>query len=110
MSEIEIKNLTKKFEVNGHYIDALDNINLSVEKGDIFGIIGMSGAGKSTLVRSINYLEKPTDGRVLIDGVDLATLSEKELRKKRSEIGMIFQSFNLLEQKMFWIMSAFLSR
>jgi ABC-type methionine transport system ATPase subunit len=59
----------------------------------------MSGAGKSTLVRSINFLEKPTDGQVFIDGVDLATLTEKELRKKRSEIGMIFQSFNLLEQK-----------
>lgn len=99
MSEIEIRNLSKKFEVKGHVVNALDNINLNIEKGDIFGIIGMSGAGKSTLVRSINFLEKPTDGQVLIDGVDLATLNEKELRKKRSEIGMIFQSFNLLEQK-----------
>ena len=59
----------------------------------------MSGAGKSTLVRSINYLEKPTEGRILIDGVDLAGLTERELRKKRSEIGMIFQNFNLLEQR-----------
>ncbi len=99
MSEIEIKNLSKKFEVKGLVVDALKNINLSIEKGDIFGIIGMSGAGKSTLVRSINFLEKPTDGQVFIEGVDLATLSEKELRKKRSDIGMIFQSFNLLEQK-----------
>ena len=99
MSEIEIRNLSKKFEVKGHVVDALKGINLSIEKGDIFGIIGMSGAGKSTLVRSINFLEKPTDGQVFIDGVDLATLTEKELRKKRSEIGMIFQSFNLLEQK-----------
>ncbi len=99
MSEIEIRNLTKIFEVKGLTVTALDNISLSVEKGDIFGIIGMSGAGKSTLVRSINYLEKPTEGRVFIDGVDLAGLSEKELRKKRSEIGMIFQGFNLLEQK-----------
>ena len=78
---------------------ALDDINLSIEKGEIFGIIGMSGAGKSTLVRSINYLEKPTEGQVFIDGVNLALLSEKELRQKRSEIGMIFQNFNLLEQK-----------
>ena len=99
MSIIEIKNLTKKFEVEGHTITALDGISLSIEKGDIFGIIGMSGAGKSTLVRSINYLEKPSDGRVLIDGVNLAGLSEKELRKQRSNIGMIFQNFNLLEQK-----------
>ena len=99
MSIIEIKNLTKKFEVEGHTITALDGITLSIEKGDIFGIIGMSGAGKSTLVRSINYLEKPSDGRVLIDGVNLAGLSEKELRKQRSNIGMIFQNFNLLEQK-----------
>lgn len=99
MSEIEIKNLTKEFKVKDIEVKALDNINLSIDKGDIFGIIGMSGAGKSTLVRSINFLEKPTDGQVLIDGVDLALLSEKELRKKRSEIGMIFQGFNLLEQK-----------
>ena len=99
MSEIEIKNLSKKFEIKGNSIVALDGINLNIEKGDIFGIIGMSGAGKSTLVRSINYLEKPTEGQVLVDGVDLSSLSEKELRKKRSEIGMIFQNFNLLEQK-----------
>ena len=99
MSEIEIKELTKKFRVKEHTVTALDHINLSVEKGDIFGIIGMSGAGKSTLVRSINFLETPSEGQVLIDGVDLAGLSEKELMKKRSEIGMIFQGFNLLEQK-----------
>ena len=99
MSEIEIKNLTKRFEVKGHTITALNSIDLSVEKVDIFGIIGISGAGKSTLVRSINYLEKPTEGQVLIDGMDLSTLSDKELRKKRAEIGMIFQNFNLLEQK-----------
>ena len=99
MSIIEIRNLTKKFEVEGHTITALDSINLSIEKGDVFGIIGMSGAGKSTLVRSINYLEKPSEGNVLIDGVNLEDLSEKELRKKRSNIGMIFQNFNLLEQK-----------
>ena len=99
MSEIEIRNLTKTFDIKGRTVNALKNINLSIEQGDIFGIIGMSGAGKSTLVRSINYLEKPTEGEVLIDGVDLADLTEKQLRKKRSEIGMIFQNFNLLEQK-----------
>lgn len=99
MSEVEIRNLTKTFDIKGHTVNALKNINLSIEQGDIFGIIGMSGAGKSTLVRSINYLEKPTEGQVLVNGVDLAGLSEKQLRKKRSEIGMIFQNFNLLEQK-----------
>lgn len=99
MKEIEIKNLTKKFEVKGHTVTALSDVSLSIETGEIYGIIGMSGAGKSTLVRSINYLEKPTDGQIIIEGVDLARLSDKELRKKRSEIGMIFQGFNLLEQK-----------
>ena len=99
MSEIEIKNLTKIFEKKGHTVTALSDVSLSIEKGDIFGIIGMSGAGKSTLVRTVNYLEKPTQGSILIDGVNLSTLSEKELRKKRREIGMIFQNFNLLEQK-----------
>ncbi len=99
MSEIEIKHLTKKFEVNRHTVVALDDVSLSIESGEIYGVIGMSGAGKSTLVRTINFLEKPTEGQVLIEGVDLANLSEKELRKKRSEIGMIFQGFNLLEQK-----------
>lgn len=99
MSEIEIRNLTKTFDIKGRKVHALKNISLSIEQGDIFGIIGMSGAGKSTLVRSINYLEKPTEGQVLINGVDLADLTEKQLRKKRSEIGMIFQNFNLLEQK-----------
>ena len=99
MSEIEIRNLTKTFDIKGRTVHALKNINLSIEQGDVFGIIGMSGAGKSTLVRSINYLEKPTEGQVLIDGVDLADLTEKQLSKKRSDIGMIFQNFNLLEQK-----------
>lgn len=99
MSEIEIKNLTKKFEAGGHTITALRDVSLSIEKGEIYGIIGMSGAGKSTLVRSINYLEVPTEGQVLIDGVDLSTLSESDLRIKRRDIGMIFQGFHLLEQK-----------
>lgn len=99
MSEIEIRNLTKRFEVKGNTVTALNNVSLNIEKGDIYGIIGMSGAGKSTLVRSINFLEKPTEGTIIIDGTDLSSLSEKELREKRRGIGMIFQGFNLLEQK-----------
>ena len=99
MSEIIIKHLTKRFKVKDHTVTALNDISLSIEKGEIYGIIGMSGAGKSTLVRSINYLEKPTEGEVIVRGVDLSQLSLAELRKKRSEIGMIFQNFNLLEQK-----------
>ncbi|MCR5406969.1 MAG: ATP-binding cassette domain-containing protein [Lachnospiraceae bacterium] len=99
MGNIEIKNLTKKFEAGGHVITALNDVNLSIKKGEIYGIIGMSGAGKSTLVRSINYLEIPNEGRVLIDDVDLSKLTEKELRIKRRDIGMIFQGFNLLEQR-----------
>ncbi len=99
MSVIEIKNLVKRFEVENNTVVALDNINLSIEKGEIFGIIGMSGAGKSTLVRSINFLEKPTEGSVKINGVDLSELQGRELRKMRAQIGMIFQGFNLLEQR-----------
>lgn len=98
-SEIEIRNLTKKFETEGHTVVALKDVSLEINKGDIYGIIGMSGAGKSTLVRSINYLEEPTDGQIFIEGVDLASLSNSELREKRRDIGMIFQNFNLLEQK-----------
>lgn len=99
MAAVEIKNLTKNFDIEGHTVTALSNVSLTIEKGDIFGVIGMSGAGKSTLVRSINFLERPTDGSVYIEGVDLGTLSERELRRMRSRIGMIFQNFNLLEQK-----------
>lgn len=99
MAEIEVRHLTKTFEQKGMRVDALKDINLIIEKGDIYGIIGMSGAGKSTLVRCLNFLEQPTEGQVLIDGVDLGGLSEKELRKQRSEIAMIFQHFNLLMQK-----------
>ena len=99
MSEIEIKNLTKRFEAGGDEITALNDISLNIEKGEIYGIIGMSGAGKSTLVRSINYLEVPNEGKVLINGVDLSKLSDRELRIKRRDIGMIFQGFNLLEQR-----------
>lgn len=99
MAEIEVKHLSKVFNQKELNVEALKDINLSIEKGDIYGIIGMSGAGKSTLVRCFNYLERPTEGEVLIEGVDLGSLSEKELRKQRSEIAMIFQHFNLLMQK-----------
>lgn len=99
MSEIEVKHLYKTFEQKELKVEALKNINITIESGDIYGIIGMSGAGKSTLVRCLNYLEKPTDGQVLIEGRDLGSLTEKELRKQRSDIAMIFQHFNLLMQK-----------
>ena len=96
---IEIKNLSKTFETADGKVEALKDISLSIEDGDIFGIIGMSGAGKSTLVRSINLLEHPTEGRILIDGTDLTQLSEPELRAARRNITMIFQGFNLLMQR-----------
>ena len=96
---IEIHNLSKTFVTKDADVEALQNIDLSIQAGDIYGIIGMSGAGKSTLVRCLNFLERPTSGTVEIEGRDLSTLSEKELRAKRAEIGMIFQHFNLLMQK-----------
>ncbi|MBQ8949679.1 MAG: ATP-binding cassette domain-containing protein [Eubacterium sp.] len=99
MSFIKVDNLTKEFEVNGGTLKALDDINLSIEEGEIFGVIGLSGAGKSTFVRCLNLLEKPTSGRVLIDGDELSSLKESELRAKRKNIGMIFQHFNLLMQR-----------
>ena len=80
-------------------MEAVKNISFSIEKGDIFGIIGLSGAGKSTLVRCLNLLEKPTEGSIYIDGKNLVELTSKELRKERQDIGMIFQHFNLLMQR-----------
>ena len=99
MSVIEVKHLSKTFQQKDLKVDALSDINLSIEKGDIYGIIGMSGAGKSTLVRCLNFLERPSDGQVLIDGQDLGALDEKQLRAQRMKIAMIFQNFNLLMQK-----------
>ena len=96
---IEIKNLSKTFHTAEGEVQALQNVSLSIADGDIFGIIGMSGAGKSTLVRTINMLERPTAGSVVIDGVDMGALSDRALREKRREITMIFQGFNLLMQK-----------
>ena len=96
---IEIKNLEKSFKTSYGTITALKDINLTVNDGEIFGIIGLSGAGKSTLVRCINLLERPTKGEVVLDGKSLTTLKKKELLKVRQTIGMIFQGFNLLEQR-----------
>ena len=96
---IEIKNLTKTFTGADNKVEALKNVNLTINDGDIYGIIGMSGAGKSTLVRCINMLEKPTQGTVTVNGKNLCELSEKQLREERRKITMIFQGFNLLQQK-----------
>lgn len=95
-SLISVKNLVKQY---GNGVKALDQINLEIEKGDIFGIIGMSGAGKSTLVRCLNYLERPTEGQVFVKGRELSKLRGKQLRSERQKISMIFQHFNLLMQK-----------
>ena len=96
---IEIKNLSKTFKTADSSLDALKNVSLTINDGDIYGIIGMSGAGKSTLVRCINMLERPTVGQILIDGVDMGSLSSKQLRDARRNITMIFQGFNLLMQR-----------
>ncbi len=96
---IEIRNLSKTFGVGTDNVDALKNVNITIGDGEIYGIIGMSGAGKSTLVRCINMLERPTEGSVIIDGVDIGKLGKKELRATRREITMIFQGFNLLMQR-----------
>ena len=99
MSSILIQDVSKTFETKDGSVQALNHVSLSIETGDIYGIIGMSGAGKSTLVRCKNFLEVPSEGKVLIDGKSLSEFSPKELRKEREKIGMIFQHFNLLMQK-----------
>lgn len=96
---IEIQNLSKNFDTTYGSVAALKNVSITINDGDIFGIIGMSGAGKSTLVRTINMLERPSEGKVIIDGVDIGSLSDKELRKIRRNTTMIFQGFNLLMQR-----------
>ena len=96
---IEIRNLCKTFGTGSTAVHALEDVSLDIEAGEIFGIIGLSGAGKSTLVRCMNLLERPTSGTVTVDGADMTALSDKELRAARREIGMIFQSFNLLMQR-----------
>ena len=96
---IELKKLTKTFRTGDGAVEALREVSLTIPDGDIFGIIGMSGAGKSTLVRCINLLERPTEGSVVLDGIALETLSERELRAVRQKVTMIFQGFNLLMQR-----------
>ena len=96
---IEIRNLNKTFTTAAGPLVALNDVNLTIQDGEIFGIIGLSGAGKSTLVRCINLLERPTGGDVLLDGQSLTALGQKELLKTRQSIGMIFQGFNLLAQR-----------
>ena len=101
MSEsiIQIQHLTKTFGSGETAVHALEDINLDIRQGEIFGIIGLSGAGKSTLVRCMNLLERPTEGSVIVDGREMTALSQKELRLARRNITMIFQSFNLLMQR-----------
>ena len=96
---IELVGVNKIFTTKDLNVEACKDVNLRIEDGDIFGIIGFSGAGKSTLVRCINLLERPTSGQVRIDGVDITKLKETELRKIRKKIGMIFQHFNLMRSR-----------
>lgn len=96
---IKIENLSKQFINGKDNFFAVKNVNLNINQGEIFGIIGLSGAGKSTLLRCLNRLEEPTKGRIIIEGVDLTNANKNELRKERKEIGMIFQHFNLLLQQ-----------
>ena len=99
MSIIQIQHLYKTFGTGENAVHALEDISLDIQKGEIFGIIGLSGAGKSTLVRCMNLLERPSSGTVIVDGKDMTALSEKELRLARRNVTMIFQSFNLLMQR-----------
>ena len=96
---IEIKNLSKTFGTGDNQVAALQNVSLAVQPGEIFGIIGLSGAGKSTLVRCINLLERPDEGQMLFHGKNLMVMGDKQLRQQRRTISMIFQSFNLLDQR-----------
>lgn len=96
---IRLENVSKTFTDSNKEVHAVNNVSLTINDGDIFGIIGFSGAGKSTLVRCINLLERPTDGKVFVDDAEITALSGKELRKARKKIGMIFQHFNLMPSR-----------
>ncbi len=96
---IELRNINVEFKLKGNIVHAVKNVNLTVNKGEVFGIVGLSGAGKSTLVRVINLLQKPSSGQVFINGKDITKLSRTGLRKTRLKIGMIFQHFNLISGK-----------
>jgi D-methionine transport system ATP-binding protein len=96
---IEFQHVNKTYKTRGNTVSALKDVNLTINDGEIYGVIGFSGAGKSTLLRMVNALEKPSSGKVIIDGQDISTLPYEELRKTRKKIGMVFQSFNLLESR-----------
>jgi D-methionine transport system ATP-binding protein len=96
---IEIKNISKTFHQKKQSFKALDDVSLSIEQGDIVGIIGFSGAGKSTLIRTVNLLERPDQGQIIINGKDFTQLKPKQLAHERKKIGMIFQHFNLLSSR-----------
>ncbi|MGD6878770.1 methionine ABC transporter ATP-binding protein [Bacillus infantis] len=96
---IEFQDLRKVYESGGQQVAALNGIDLAIERGEIFGVIGFSGAGKSSLIRCVNLLERPTSGKVIVDGHDLTSLSPKEVREVKRNIGMVFQHFNLLNSK-----------
>ncbi|MDR1001322.1 MAG: ATP-binding cassette domain-containing protein [Clostridiales bacterium] len=99
MGYVEIVGLRKSFSIRGHPLEVLKNVDLRVEKGEIYGIIGFSGAGKSTLARCINRLEEADEGEIVIGGVDIRSLDKQALLRERRNIGMIFQQFNLFEAK-----------
>ena len=96
---IELKNLHKTYHGENGSLDALRGVSIHVREGEIFGVIGKSGAGKSTLIRCINMLERPGSGSVIVDGEELTTMPERQLREMRKRIGMIFQHFNLLSSR-----------
>ena len=96
---IEIRSVRKEYISKNTRVIGVDNVSLTIQTGEVYGIVGYSGAGKSSLIRCLNLLERPTDGNIIIDGIDLTTLSSQELRKQRQKIGMIFQHFSLVSSK-----------
>lgn len=99
MNHIKLEEVSVEFQTKTETVQAVKKVSLQIEKGDIYGIVGLSGAGKSTLVRTLNLLQRPTSGQIMIDGSEITQLSEEELRKQRQNIGMIFQHFNLISNK-----------
>ncbi len=96
---IEIRSVRKEYVSKKNRVIGVDNVSLTIQTGEVYGIVGYSGAGKSSLLRCLNLLERPTGGNIIIDGIDLTSLSSKELRKQRQKIGMIFQHFSLVSSK-----------
>lgn len=96
---IELQNVTKVYKTGKKSVVALDNVSLHIPKGVVYGIIGLSGAGKSSLLRMINMLERPTEGKIIINGEDITQYNNKQLQDLRKKIGMIFQHFNLLSSR-----------